>query len=644
MTSIVDIGMRVDSTSVKAGTKALDDFGNQAGRTSRATDNLTKVTDDFDTSLSKIVVKITSWTAVLASLYAAQALVRDILFQSIGAANEAAKSQARLEAVLKATGSAAGLTSKQLNEMADQMARSTLFDDEQIRDASAVMLSFRNVQGDTFREGLKLASDMSALFGGDLQSSVLQLGKALNDPTQGVTALSRAGITFSDTQEKQIKNFQETNQLLAAQRIVLDEVANQLGGTAEKMAAADNGAHRLRVSWNELLEAIGKTEKIGGGAKSIFNLLANSADALREAIEKSSRVAIGLNGKLQPLPGQDKFNLPSLGGDARLLNEEQSAARRAILDKQDLLTLKDRSESANKLKASYDALYDLEPQNKFFLDLAKIVEIEKVYGESLATNLALQKAANEFSASATNVVRGQFGGVEGDANEMERARELEASNAFTAQVTEQWAYREAEKSRVIMEGIEYRKAIEKASYDASLSLAADGLGALSSLFATGGKKAFEVSKALAIGQTIISTYAAAQKAYEAQLAIPDPSAQGRAVVAAGIAVISGLARVAAISRTSYGSKSSGSSAGGGGSVPSSGATPSSSGTTNQSAASAGQTGGQSQVLVTLIVNGAVTPAQLANEYLIPILQDRIKNNDLVIAYPGSRQHEELKVA
>lgn len=168
--------------------------------------------------------------------------------------------------------------------------------------------------------------------------------------------------------------------------------------------------------------------------------------------------------------------------------------------------------------------------------------------------------------------------------------------------TQLWAENEANKTAILEDGIKARHDLSIASNDAMFNLASDGLGALASLFAQGGKRAFEISKALAIGQTIISTYAAAQKAYESQLTIPDPSAPARAAVAAGIAVVSGLARVAAISKTSYGSKSSGA-AGGGSSGSSGGGT--SSPTAPTTAGVQPQQQQQTPVVFHISFNGAV---------------------------------------
>lgn len=72
---------------------------------------------------------------------------------------------------------------------------------------------------------------------------------------------------------------------------------------------------------------------------------------------------------------------------------------------------------------------------------------------------------------------------------------------------------------------------------------------------------FGESKEIAIAETIISTYFAAQKAFESQMLIPSPDAPVRANIAAAVAVAQGLARVAAIRNTD---KSGGGGGGGGG--------------------------------------------------------------------------------
>ena len=84
----------------------------------------------------------------------------------------------------------------------------------------------------------------------------------------------------------------------------------------------------------------------------------------------------------------------------------------------------------------------------------------------------------------------------------------------------------------------------------------------------GQKKAFEFNKMVAIAETLVSTYLAAQKAYASQMSLATPDAPFRAAVAAGLAVASGLARVATIQRTQFNSTSSSGGDGGGDNTPS----------------------------------------------------------------------------
>tara|TARA_R100000388_G_C7241930_1_gene162036 strand:- start:287 stop:1897 length:1611 start_codon:yes stop_codon:yes gene_type:complete len=71
-----------------------------------------------------------------------------------------------------------------------------------------------------------------------------------------------------------------------------------------------------------------------------------------------------------------------------------------------------------------------------------------------------------------------------------------------------------------------------------------------------------VGKGLAIAGTLISTYAAAQKAYESQFSLPVVDAPVRAAIAAAAAVVQGLAQVAAIRRIKTPAGGQGSQSGG----------------------------------------------------------------------------------
>lgn len=157
---------------------------------------------------------------------------------------EAEKVTQRLTAVLEATGYSAGLTADQLDEFADRMEASTMATAEGVKGAAAVLATFRSISGDTFTRTLGLAQDLAATMGGDLSSSALQLGKALEDPINGVSALQRVGVTFSASQKDVIKSLVETGQKAEAQKLILDVLAKQVGGAGDKEAESVAGAFK----------------------------------------------------------------------------------------------------------------------------------------------------------------------------------------------------------------------------------------------------------------------------------------------------------------------------------------------------------------------------------------------------------------
>jgi hypothetical protein len=84
----------------------------------------------------------------------------------------------------------------------------------------------------------------------------------------------------------------------------------------------------------------------------------------------------------------------------------------------------------------------------------------------------------------------------------------------------------------------------------------------------------DTMKAIAIAQTTIDTYFAAQKAYTSQIVPGDPSSVIRGFVAAAASVAAGLARVAAITRVqARGTSGGGAPSGGGGGAPAAPALP-----------------------------------------------------------------------
>jgi hypothetical protein len=203
---------------------------------------------------------------------------------------EQEQSEARLAAVIKATGQAAGFTAAQMFDMAAAMQNATVFGDELVMKAQAILASFKNIRGDVFKDALMSAADLSALLGTDLTSSVMQVGKALNDPIKGVSMLTRVGIAFTDQQKEQIKVMQEAGDVVSAQRVILAELEGQVKGTAEAMANTFGG--RLQQLKNRLGDV---GEKIGQSLVPAIEVLQPIVEKGVLALEKLAPVvqAIG---------------------------------------------------------------------------------------------------------------------------------------------------------------------------------------------------------------------------------------------------------------------------------------------------------------------------------------------------------------
>lgn len=178
---------------------------------------------------------------------------------SVQAFREQEKAIAQVNAGLKSTGAQVGFTSKQLQNMASELQKNTLFGDEQIlKDATAQLLTFTNISGEQFDRTQKAALDLATRLDGDLKGASIQLGKALNDPIANLSALSRSGIQFSEDQKAVIKSLTETGRLAEAQTLILDELEKQYGGSAEAAAEADGGITQLTNAFGDLQEEIGR--------------------------------------------------------------------------------------------------------------------------------------------------------------------------------------------------------------------------------------------------------------------------------------------------------------------------------------------------------------------------------------------------
>jgi hypothetical protein len=156
------------------------------------------------------------------------------------------KATAQLKAGIISTGNEAGLSVSGLQAHASALESLAAVDENLIMQSQAVFQTFTNVRNvvgegnDIFNQATVAALDLSTKMGGDLQGATVQLGKALNDPIKGITALTRVGVVFTQGQKDQIKALMESGDVMGAQKIILAEMNKEFGGAAA--AAGDTFA------------------------------------------------------------------------------------------------------------------------------------------------------------------------------------------------------------------------------------------------------------------------------------------------------------------------------------------------------------------------------------------------------------------
>lgn len=220
-------------------------------------------------------------------------------YSAVKAAQESTEAMGQVDAALKSMGNAAGRTREQLRALASKQMRTSLYDDDEIlRRVTANLLTFGNVAGDNFDRAQQAAIDLSARLGQDLQQSAVMVGKALNDPIKGLSALRRVGIQFTEQQEKQIKAMAEAGNAAGAQAVMLAELERQFVGSAQAMRDADPMA-AAKMSWAEFQETIG--EKLlpilpvfANAIIKVLDAFSNLSPAMQKAIVIGAALAAAI--------------------------------------------------------------------------------------------------------------------------------------------------------------------------------------------------------------------------------------------------------------------------------------------------------------------------------------------------------------
>lgn len=167
--------------------------------------------------------------------------IKNQLTSTIQLAEAQQNAQAQLNNALKSTGDASGMTIQGLNGIADSTQKTTTYSKLDTEQAEETMLTYTNIGKNVFPQTMTAAENMATRFGIDLPNAAKLLGRALNDPAHGMTALTRYLGTLSPAMQKNIKDMEASGNAAGAQALLIDQLNHKMGGAAATAAQTFSG-------------------------------------------------------------------------------------------------------------------------------------------------------------------------------------------------------------------------------------------------------------------------------------------------------------------------------------------------------------------------------------------------------------------
>jgi flagellar basal body rod protein FlgC len=211
----------------------------------------------LSSSLSQIGIAISG-------VIAAKAFI-GFLKDSVTAAGDAGRIMKQTNAVIASTGGVAGLSADSIRKMAEEIQKSTRISDDAVQTGMNMLLTFTKIGKDVFPQATQAMIDMATAMNGgitpdaeQLKDTAIRLGKALQDPVLGVTALRRVGVNFNETQTKMIEKMVESGKQMEAQKYILAELSREFGGSASAQVKGFGGQlEQLKNQFNDFQELVG---------------------------------------------------------------------------------------------------------------------------------------------------------------------------------------------------------------------------------------------------------------------------------------------------------------------------------------------------------------------------------------------------
>lgn len=254
--------MAVEQTGLEFVAENISNFLNATGDASNAVTGFVDVgamAADSYSAVEEIITGALRHIGEIAvdSLLQASQAVKEFAMGSIEEALDAEKNLASLNAVIKSTGGAAGVTAEDAQELAMRFRDLAGGSDDAVLAIEQVALRAGNISKDELPDFIQHTLDLAEVMG-SAESAATLLARSEEDPVSAMGKAQRAGIVFNQTLKEQIKQLQKDGKLKEANALFTNRLAEATSGLAASAAETTSGKWEILTGhFKEFQEVVG---------------------------------------------------------------------------------------------------------------------------------------------------------------------------------------------------------------------------------------------------------------------------------------------------------------------------------------------------------------------------------------------------
>ena len=321
--------------------KRIADLEKEVARLNQETKKVKGNSEQASSGLGGLSSSALKTVAVLTTIVATTKAVVSVSKELINSYRDQELAQARLQAVLKATGNQIGMNIEDLKDLASATQSVTRFGDEAIMEAEKILVASQALDKEGLQRVLATSADLAEAMGVDIVSAAQTMTLALQDPANGLTRLRRQGIAFTDEEIAQVQALQEANDLYGAQALVLEKIESRYKGVATAVAQTNTGKlDQIKNVWSDIKEGLGQglLDAISPALETLYGWLSKISSWVADVADLNSvSTALKAGGSLASFPTPLLERALREYGNAYNSNNPEFRGRQAYLDWQDAI-------------------------------------------------------------------------------------------------------------------------------------------------------------------------------------------------------------------------------------------------------------------------------------------------------------------